>query len=326
VGAGLKGDCLTVADVNGDGRPDFLFSTGTGILVLNTPQGFVEAKNSGIQFQPGGVTPAFGDFDGDGKPDLVVPQRASCLLFHNEGSGRFTDVTAQSGDLAKPLRDARCAGWIQYGAKGGRADLFVGCLKGPNQYFHNNGKGAFFDATEMIGLGQRVFCTRAIAVVDLNNDKLPDVVLNNEGQDSEALLTSATWPGELAKLDSPAKGAVALGSTDTASVPESKEAIVQPSPPDAAMADPKPRIPRDNKEETEKTGPIEKTVKSGIVEAAPKPAWQRETEPEKTTRLVPAESADSTMTPEQRQTLVLGIIVVVVVLVVVLYIARPRAG
>src|SRR6185295_12832839 len=64
----LKGDTLTVCDVNGDGRPDFLYGAGSGVLVLNTPKGFVEAKDSGIAYKPGKVGPTFGDFDNSGHP------------------------------------------------------------------------------------------------------------------------------------------------------------------------------------------------------------------------------------------------------------------
>ena len=98
----LKGDTLTVCDVNGDGRPDFLYGAGSGILVLNTPKGFVEAKDSGISYKPGKVGPTFGDFDNSGHPGLFVPQLdGRCKLFRNDGTGHFTDITAQAGDLAK---------------------------------------------------------------------------------------------------------------------------------------------------------------------------------------------------------------------------------
>src|SRR5262249_34393860 len=53
IAGNLKGDTLTVADVNGDHRPDFLFGAGTGVLVLNTPIGFVESKDSGILYKTG---------------------------------------------------------------------------------------------------------------------------------------------------------------------------------------------------------------------------------------------------------------------------------
>jgi hypothetical protein len=322
-GAGLKGDCLTVADINGDGRPDFLFSAGNGLLVLNTPQGFVEAKGSGIRYQPGGVTPAFGDFNGDGKLGLLVPQRTGCKLFRNEGAARFTDVTAQAGDLAKPLSDARCAAWIEYAKQPGRPDLFVGCLKGPNRYFHNKGKGTFVDTTEMIGLGQRIFSTRAVATVDLNNDKVPDVVFNNEGQDAVALLTSANWPAELASLDAPPVSAVATPRSTPESDPAPKETVAQANRSPAEVATPAGKEPPVGVANTAAKQP-EPKEKSQIADIAPKPAWQHD-EPGKTEQQASAESEENVMTPERRQTIVLGIVVVLVALVVIVYVARPRA-
>ncbi|MCY3023716.1 MAG: VCBS repeat-containing protein, partial [Planctomycetota bacterium] len=188
IGGALKGDCLVVADVNGDGRQDFLYSAGTGLLVLNTPQGLIEAKDSGISYQTGGVIPAFGDFNGDGKPDLFIPQHGVCKLLRNDGSGHFTDVTGSSGDLARPIGDARCAAWAEF--KKGRLDLVVGCWRGPNRFFRNNGDDTFTDATEEIGLESRIFNTSAMCAQDLNKDGVPDLVFNNEGQEPVILLSN----------------------------------------------------------------------------------------------------------------------------------------
>src|SRR5439155_8153277 len=107
--ANCRGDTLTVADVNADGRPDFLYGAGTGVLVLNTPQGFVEAKDHGISYKTGKVGPVFVDYNNDGHPDLFVPQSGVCKLYRNDGKGHFTDVTAQAGYLAKPIGQAVCA-------------------------------------------------------------------------------------------------------------------------------------------------------------------------------------------------------------------------
>src|SRR5581483_4012541 len=101
----------------------------------------------------------------------------------NDGTGKFVDVTARSGDLAKPIRQAVCAAWGDFD-NDGWIDLFVGCLRGPNRYFRNRGDGTFEDATESIGLHQQVFNTQALALVDLNNDGMLDLVLNNEVQQS----------------------------------------------------------------------------------------------------------------------------------------------
>jgi len=202
----LKGDRLSIADVDGDGRPDVLFSGGTGLLLLNTPKGFIEAKNSGIAYRTGNVTPAFGDFNGDGKPDLFIPQAGVSKLLKNEGSGRFKDITAQAGDLAKTSADARSAAFVEF--KKGRVDLLVGCWKGPNRYFRNAGKENFTDRTEDIGLAYRMYNTSALSVQDLNKDDVPDVVFNNEGQDPILLLTNSNYFAEPAALlkDDPAHG------------------------------------------------------------------------------------------------------------------------
>jgi hypothetical protein len=186
VGSKAKGDTLAVCDVNGDGRPDFLYGSGSGLLVLNTPQGFREAPDSGINYRTGGVGPVFGDFDGDGQPDLFVPQEGGCKLFRNDG-GRFTDVTAKAGDLAKFTGHATSAAWGDLD-NDGFLDVMVGCLRGPNRWFRGRGDGTFEDATEKIGLEARVFNTQAVALVDLNGDGALDVVFNNEGQESCVLL------------------------------------------------------------------------------------------------------------------------------------------
>jgi hypothetical protein len=191
----LKGDHLAVADVNGDGRADFLYSAGNGALALNTPQGFVEAKDSGLAYVSGNVAPAFADFNGDKLLDLCVPQAGGCKLFAGNGQGKFTDVTAQAGDLAKPLGRPACVSWTDFN-KDGKPDLLIGCLKGPNRYLRNAGNGSFIDASAELGLYQRVFNTKGLAAADVNKDGVPDLLLSNDGQDSVVLLGKPLAPRE----------------------------------------------------------------------------------------------------------------------------------
>src|SRR5215472_9653496 len=44
-----------------------------------------------------GMGVAVGDYDNDGFPDLFVVGYDRCILYHNEGNGTFTDVTAKAG-------------------------------------------------------------------------------------------------------------------------------------------------------------------------------------------------------------------------------------
>ena len=190
LGGKAKGDHLAVADVNGDGRPDVLYGAaapGKTVLAINTPRGFVEAAGCGIEYQAGGVRPAFGDYNGDGHVDLFVPQDGRCRLFRNDGRGRFVDVSAAAGALAAPIARATCAAWADFDARR-RLDLMVGCLGGPNRFFRNNGDGTFAEATESIGLDRQIFNTRGLSITDLNGDGVLDVIFSNEGQESSVLL------------------------------------------------------------------------------------------------------------------------------------------
>lgn len=218
VGLGANGLCgslkvhsLTVCDVNGDGRPDILVGAGTGMLLLASltpsplPGGegkgvragqpiFTESKDHGLSFATDKVGPVFGDFNNDGFPDLFVPQKVGSKLFRNDGKGHFTDVTAKTGDLAGNFGWATSAAWGDFD-NDGKLDLLVGCLKGPNRLFRNRGDGTFEDVSEKVGLGQRIFNSQAVAMVDLNNDGMLDMVCNNEGQESSILLGNLAFAG-----------------------------------------------------------------------------------------------------------------------------------
>ena len=203
IGSSVKGDSLTVCDVNGDGRPDFLYSAGKGLLVLSSKNDkgepiFIEAKDSGIAFTPGRVNPLFVDFGNNGHPDLLVPQKTGLKLFKNDGKGKFTDVTAKVGLDKMPY-------WATSAAVGdvdndGHLDIVVGCLKGSNRYFRNKGDGTFEDATEAIGLNQKIFNTQAVSLVDLKNRGVLDMIFNNEGQDSVVLLANPEVAGKRVPL------------------------------------------------------------------------------------------------------------------------------
>jgi hypothetical protein len=188
IGSATKGDTLTVRDLDRDGRQDFLYGAGHGVFARNTGAGFVEVADSGIRFAAGKVGPVFGDYDGDGRPDLFVPLPAGGKLFRNEGKFRFTDVTAAAG-LGAIRGRLTCAAWGDVD-NDGRLDLVLGCVGGTNRFLRNKGDGTFEDASSRLGLDQQVFNTQAVALLDVNGDGVLDMVFNNEGQDACVLLGS----------------------------------------------------------------------------------------------------------------------------------------
>jgi hypothetical protein len=182
-----KGDTLAVADFNGDDKPDLLYGAGTGMLFLNQNGKFVLKADSGISYKPGKIGPSLCDFGGDGNTDLFVPQiDGKCKLLRNDGTGKFADVTASSGDLAKAIPWAVSAAWGDFD-NDGKPDLVVCCLRGSNRYFKNNGNGTFTDKSIEIGLTQRLFNSQAATFADLNGDGQLDLILVNEGQESNVL-------------------------------------------------------------------------------------------------------------------------------------------
>ena len=134
VAAGLKGDQLLVADVNGDGRPDFLFSAGNGVLVLNTPNGFVESKDSGLSFKAGKVTPLFGDFAGGKGPDLFVPQNGGVEALPQRRHRPLHRRDRQGRRRWRRSSATRPAPRGSTSGSKGKPGLLIGCLKGPNRY------------------------------------------------------------------------------------------------------------------------------------------------------------------------------------------------
>jgi hypothetical protein len=129
---------------------------------------------------------AWGDYDNDGCLDLFVANEvgplamapeeikkspAHCALYHNNGNGAFTEVSAQAGV------DFR--GWAMAAAWGdcnndGWSDLFISCY-GENVFYQNNGNGTFTDRTKETRLGGLKGFWAGASWADFNRDGFLDL-------------------------------------------------------------------------------------------------------------------------------------------------------
>ncbi|MCO6439024.1 MAG: CRTAC1 family protein [Phycisphaerae bacterium] len=104
---------------------------------------------------------AFFDYDNDGDPDLLLvngaawPWSASAdrlppgpALYQNDGTGRFTDVSASAGLPRDYFGTGVACGDFD---GDGKVDLFLSAL-GPNHLLHNLGHGRFEEVTDAAGV------------------------------------------------------------------------------------------------------------------------------------------------------------------------------
>jgi hypothetical protein len=155
---------------------------------------------------------AVGDYDNDGYPDMLVTGYGHAILFHNNGDGTFTDVTAKAG-VADEGNWSTSAGWFDYDKDGyldlvicnyiqwsAKTNLWCGDHKPgyraychPDNYrgeriklYHNNRDGTFTDVSDASGVGKPEAKGMGVVLADLNNDGWPDIMIAND-----------TWPNFL---------------------------------------------------------------------------------------------------------------------------------
>jgi len=209
---------VAAADFDNDGFTDlYITNYGRNTLYRNNGNGTFTDVTAQAGVAAGGwsASAGFFDYDNDGRLDLFVtryldwdvgrnilcgtPFHAYCrpekfggvtnLLFHNEGGGKFRDVTAESG-IGKLVGKGLGVAFNDYDGDG-FADVFV-ANDGMQQFlFHNQGNGTFaeraLDAGVAFSDDGNAFAGMGVAFADYDNDGRPDIAVTNLALEKYAL-------------------------------------------------------------------------------------------------------------------------------------------
>jgi enediyne biosynthesis protein E4 len=140
------------------------------------PNGGSASKQFIIETTGSGV--AFIDYDNDGLADLFIGSGpgSPSRMYHNEGGGKFRDVTEALGLTREGWAQGVCAGDFD---NDGYTDLFV-TYWGQNALYRNVGGRWFEDVTAKMHLTQdRVRYNTGCAFIDYDNDGKLDLFVAN---------------------------------------------------------------------------------------------------------------------------------------------------
>ncbi len=157
-------------------QPQALFRDVAQVVGLNFRWGHATREHINI-LETIGHGCAFLDYDGDGRMDILLVGSAQCRLYRNMGSGKFTDVTAQSLPLPPDKAHFLGCSVADYDNDGHPDILLTGY--GSVALYHNRGNGTFEDVTKGSGLAARNASdwTTSAAWADVDGDERLDVYI-----------------------------------------------------------------------------------------------------------------------------------------------------
>lgn len=215
------GNGVAILDYDGDGLNDIFIVNGTTLagqgqgpprtsqLYHNEGHGkFTEvSRDAGFTLEGWGQGVCVGDYNNDGKPDLLVTYYGYNRLYKNLGKGKFQDATSEARLPTTGVRYGAGCAFVDYD-RDGWLDLFVsnyveldltttpkpgtnqfcqwkglpvmcgprGLPLGHNVLYHNNGDGTFSDVSAGAGIlkpGGRYGL--GVVAADFDNDGWPDI-------------------------------------------------------------------------------------------------------------------------------------------------------
>lgn len=208
------------ADFDLDGGLDLYVTNGYGLFGSpDVPNQFY--RNDGITFTEVGATlgvdsidwnynsVTWGDYNGDGRPDVYVSNNdGPNLLFRNDGT-RFTEVAIQNGMRHDYFEGDQNGGWIDYD-RDGDLDLFLPVAHFASHLYQNNwpSENSFTDIAPELGLVIEKDLYHS-AWGDYDNDGDWDVYISAKD-------TNLLYRNDLAESGQFTNTAIALGVADTA--------------------------------------------------------------------------------------------------------------
>lgn len=202
---GGKGLSAVWFDFTGNGWPDLYFANdlSRNRLYINNGDGTFREMAAGARVNEVkssmGVTA--GDYNNDGRYDLLTTnlEGTGISLFRNTGDSQFDYASNYTG-LNPSLRSSGWGAELVDINQNGTSDLVM--ASGPvwdlnptdaeNLFFENRGDGTFADVTASAGPFDNQSVSRGLAVLDVENNGKPDLIINNIDGGKPQLLVNRT--------------------------------------------------------------------------------------------------------------------------------------
>ncbi len=152
------------------------------------------AGMTGLAAPGSAVGAAWGDYDNDGRPDLLISRyQLAPLLYHNDGDGTFAEVSMDAGISAAV--DGVSAAWADYD-NDGWLDCYISSYQAARDWlFHSNHDGTFTDVAATAGMAGDVSVGIGAAWADCDNDGYLDLYVGNLETNNQPFLYHSNGNG-----------------------------------------------------------------------------------------------------------------------------------